>query len=89
MAWEVELSSLARKNLSQLDPQISRRILSFLLERVTQLDDVRSVGEALKGSKLGELWKYRIGDYRVIAKIEDEAVKILVIKIGNRKEVYR
>jgi mRNA interferase RelE/StbE len=89
MAWEVELSSLARKNLSQLDPQISRRILSFLLERVTQLDDVRSVGEALKGSKLGELWKYRVGDYRVIAKIEDEAVKILVIKIGNRKEVYR
>jgi mRNA interferase RelE/StbE len=89
MAWEVELSSLARKNLSQLDPQISRRILSFLLERVTQLDDVRSVGEALKGSKLGELWKYRVGDYRVIAKIEDECVKILVIKIGNRKEVYR
>jgi mRNA interferase RelE/StbE len=89
MAWEVELSSLARKNLSQLDPQISRRILSFLLERVTQLDDVRSLGEALKGSKLGELWKYRVGDYRVIAKIEDECVKILVIKIGNRKEVYR
>jgi mRNA interferase RelE/StbE len=89
MAWEVELSSLARKNLSQLDPQISRPILSFLLERVTQLDDVRSVGEALKGSKLGELWKYRVGDYRVIAKIEDDAVKILIIKIGNRKEVYR
>ena len=89
MAWEVELSSLARKNLSQLDPQISRRILSFLLERVTQLDDVRNVGEALKGSKLGELWKYRVGDYRVIAKIEDEAVKILEVKIGNRKEVYR
>lgn len=89
MAWEIELSSLARKNLSQLDPQISRRILSFLQERVTQLDDVRSVGEALKGSKLGELWKYRVGDYRVIAKIEDEAVKILVVKIINRKEVYR
>lgn len=89
MAWEIELSSLARKNLSQLDPQISRRILSFLQERVTQLDDVRSVGEALKGSKLGELWKYRVGDYRVIAKIEDEAVKILVVKIVNRKEVYR
>lgn len=89
MAWEIELSSLARKNLSKLDPQISRRILSFLQERVTQLDDVRNVGEALKGSKLGELWKYRVGDYRVIAKIEDEAVKILVVKIVNRKEVYR
>lgn len=89
MAWEVEISSLARKNLSQLDPQINRRILSFLLERISQLDDPRSVGEALKGSKLGELWKYRVGDYRVIAKIEDEIVKILVVKIGNRREVYR
>lgn len=89
MAWEIELSSLARKNLSQLDPQISRRILLFLLERVTRLDDVRSIGEALKGSKLGELWKYRVGDYRVIAQIEDETVKILVVRIGNRKEVYR
>ena len=89
MAWKVELSTLALKNLDQLDPQISRRILSFLQERVIQLDDVRSIGEALKGSRLGELWKYRVGDYRVIAKIEDEAVKILVIKIGDRKEVYR
>jgi len=53
------------------------------------LDDPRSIGDALKGSRLGNLWKYRVGDYRIIANIEDGALKILVIKIGNRREVYR
>lgn len=88
MAWKVELSALAQKNLDQLDPQIARRILSFLFERVEHLDDPRSIGEALKGSKLGEFWKYRVGDYRIISNIEDGALRILVVKIGNRREVY-
>ena len=89
MAWKVELSSLAQKNLDQLDPQIARRVLSFLHERVAPLDDPRSIGEALKGSRLGEFWKYRVGDYRIISSIEDGALRILVVKIGNRREVYR
>ncbi|MFZ3161690.1 MAG: type II toxin-antitoxin system RelE/ParE family toxin [Rhodoferax sp.] len=88
MAWKVELSALAQKNLDQLDPQIARRMLSFLFERVEHLDDPRSIGEALKGSKLGEFWKYRAGDYRIISNIEDGALRILVVKIGNRREVY-
>ena len=54
-----------------------------------QLDDPRSIGEALKGSKLGELWKYRVGDYRIIADIEDGVMRVLVLKVGNRREVYR
>ena len=89
MAWKVELSSLAQKNLDQLDPQIARRILSFLHERVAPLDDPRSIGEALKGSKLGDFWKYRVGDYRVISSIEDGALRILVVKIGSRREIYK
>jgi mRNA interferase RelE/StbE len=89
MAWQVELSSLAQKNLDQLDPQIARRILSFLHERVAAVDDPRSIGEALKGSRLGDFWKYRVGDYRIIASIEDQEVRILVVKIGNRREIYR
>ena len=51
------------------------------------LDNPRSIGEALKGSTLGEFWKYRVGDYRVIASIEDRALCVLVVKIGNRREV--
>lgn len=89
MAWKVELSSQALKALGQLDAQVARRILTFLHDRVAPLEDPRSIGEALKGSRLGEFWKYRIGDYRVISSIEDGALRILVVKIGNRREVYR
>lgn len=89
MAWTIELSSLAQKNLGQLDPQVARRVLSFLHERVAHLDDPRSIGEALKGVRLGEFWKYRVGDYRIIAKIEDGALRVLVVRIGNRRDVYR
>ncbi|HQR04245.1 MAG: type II toxin-antitoxin system RelE/ParE family toxin [Proteobacteria bacterium] len=89
MAWKVELSSLARKNLEELDPQHARRILAFLHERISGLEDPRSIGEALKGSRLGSFWKYRVGDYRVIASIEDDVLRVLVVRIGNRREVYR
>lgn len=89
MTWKVELSAQAQKNLKQLDPQITRRILAFLHSRVAELEDPRSIGEALKGSKLGEFWKYRVGDYRIISSIEDGALCVLVVRIGNRKEVYR
>jgi mRNA interferase RelE/StbE len=89
MAWKIELSTLAQKNLQQLDPQRARRILRFLHERVAQLDDPRSLGEALKGSRLNAFWKYRVGDYRLISSIEDDALQILVVRIGNRREVYR
>jgi len=89
MAWKVELDPAAEKALDTLDPQMARRILSFLHQRVSMLEDPRSIGEALKGSKLGEYWKYRVGDYRIVAEIEDQVLRISVIKIGNRREVYR
>lgn len=89
MAWTIELSDLARKNLHQLDSQAARRILTFLSDRLAHLEDPRAIGEALRGAKLGELWKYRVGDYRIISSIEDKAVRIIVVKIGNRKDVYK
>ncbi len=89
MAWKIELSPQALKNLSQLDQQIARRILKFLHDRLAPLDDPRSIGEALRGSRLGEFWKYRVGDYRIIASIEDGQVLVFVLRIGNRREVYR
>ncbi|MGA8515987.1 MAG: type II toxin-antitoxin system RelE/ParE family toxin [Burkholderiaceae bacterium] len=89
MVWKLELDSAAVRDLDKLDPQTARRILAFLHGRVATLDDPRSIGEALKGSKLGEFWKYRVGDYRIISNIEDGALRILVVKIGNRREVYR
>ena len=89
MVWKVELDPAAERELGKFDPQIVRRILTFLHNRVAKLDDPRSIGEALKGSKLGAFWKYRVGDYRIIASVEDGALRILVVRVGNRKEVYR
>lgn len=89
MAWRVELDPAAERELSKLDPQIARRILAFLYHRVAPLDDARSIGEALTGSRLGDFWKYRVGDHRIIASIEDRQVRILVVKVGNRREIYR
>ena len=89
MAWRIEYDAGAEKDLSRLDKQIARRIIKFLGGRVAKLDDPRSIGAALKGSVLGDFWKYRVGDYRIIAEIQDKTLRIYVVEIGNRKEVYR
>lgn len=89
MAWTIEFERSAERELDKLGHDAARRILGFLHERVAALDDPRVIGQALKGSKLGDFWKYRVGDYRIIASINDEAVRVVVVRIGNRREVYR
>ncbi|CAN5216524.1 type II toxin-antitoxin system RelE/ParE family toxin [soil metagenome] len=89
MAWTIEVSALAQKNLAALDQQNAKRILRFLYDRVGKLEDPRLIGQALKGSQLGDLWKYRVGEYRIIASLEDSRLRVLVVRIGHRREVYR
>ena len=89
MGWAIEFDEAAKKELARLDRQVARRLLDFLTQRVISLKDPRSFGQALKGSKLGEFWKYRVGDFRIIAKIQDQKMIILVLRIGNRREIYR
>ena len=89
MAYNVELSESADRELGKLDAQQAKRILKFLQERVARLDNPRSIGKALHGSRLGEFWKYRVGDYRLICKIEDDRFVVLVLRAGHRKEIYR
>jgi mRNA interferase RelE/StbE len=89
LVWQIELNDASKKDLAKLDKQVARRIISFLRDRLAQLDNPRAIGEALRGSELGEFWKYRVGDYRIIARIEDNVVKILILKIGNRRDVYK
>jgi mRNA interferase RelE/StbE len=89
MAWSIELGSKAQRQLKELDHLIARRLSQFLYERIASLENPRSIGEALKGTEFGDLWKYRVGDYRIIASIEDKLVRILVVRIGNRREIYR
>jgi mRNA interferase RelE/StbE len=89
MAYGVELSIAADRELGRLDAQPRKRILKFLHERVAKLDDPRSIGQALHGSRLGEFWKYRVGDYRLICKIEDDRLLVLILRVGHRTNVYR
>ncbi|MBC7416124.1 MAG: type II toxin-antitoxin system RelE/ParE family toxin [Herminiimonas sp.] len=89
MVWRIELSETAEKQLAKLDRPVAMRIRSFLRERVSVLDDPRSIGDPLKGSELGEFWKYRVGDWCLICKIRDQQILITVLSLGNRREVYR
>jgi mRNA interferase RelE/StbE len=89
LAWQVELTEGAKKDLARLDKPIAKRITEFLRNRVSPLENPRSLGHALTGSELGEFWRYRIGDFRVICQIQDKVLRILVIRIGNRREIYR
>lgn len=89
MVWQIEFGDAAKKDLTKLDRPVAKRITTFLRERVSGLNDPRSVGEALKGSRLGEFWKYRVGDYRIICHLEDSQLRVLVVRVGNRREVYR
>lgn len=89
MAWRIEFDDAAKRDLAKLDKQTAKRLIAFLRERVAALDDPRSLGDALKGARLGAFWRYRVGDYRIVASIEDSALRILVVRVGNRKEVYR
>ena len=89
MKWTIEYAAAVQKPMRRLDPQVRRRIRDFLSTRVAGLDDPRHLGEALQGARLGGLWRYRVGDYRLLVQIQDQIVTVLVVGIGHRGEVYR
>ena len=89
MVWRIEISDTAAKQLVKLDKPVAKRIQIFLRERLMPLDNPRSIGDALKGSELGEFWRYRVGDWRLICKIEDRRILITVLRLGNRRDVYK
>lgn len=89
MVWKIKLTKEVAKTIRKLDKPVAKRILQFLHSRVSNLDDPRNIGEALAGSQLGEFWKYHVGDYRIICRIEDKEVYILVVQLGHRKSVYK
>lgn len=89
MAWTIDYTDTARKQLRKLDKQTARRIVDFMDERIAGQEDPRSTGKALTGPMLGAYWRYRVGDCRIICDIQGSALCILVIELGDRKEVYR
>lgn len=89
MAWTIDYTETARRQLRKLDRQDARRIIDFMDERIAPHQDPRSTGKALTGPLVGAYWRYRVGDCRIICDIQDGLLRILVIEVGNRKEIYR
>ena len=89
MVWIIKYTESSSKQLKKLDQQTALRVLSYMDERVAVLADPRSLGKNLESPKMGEYWRYRVGDIRVICNIADGQLTVLVIEIGNRREVYR
>lgn len=88
MTWRIRFEKRAQKELERVGPVDQARIARFLRDRIASRSDPREIGEALAGP-LNGYWKYRVGDYRIITKIDDTIVTIIVIRIGDRGEVYR
>jgi mRNA interferase RelE/StbE len=86
--WRIEFDSAAAKELKALGASEQRRILKFLRDRVATREDPRRMDHALTGEFSG-LWRYRVGDYRLIVAIEDKHLVVLVLRIGHRRQVYR
>lgn len=89
MIWTIEYHTLVQKEMRKINPEMRQRIRSFLHERLAALDDPRQTGAALQGSELGNFWRYRVGDYRIICDIQGHKLVVLVVEIGHRREIYR
>ncbi len=88
MVWRIELTATATKQLSKFDKVEAKRMTTFLSQRLAALENPRSLGKALTGP-LGDLWRYRVGEHRIICEIQDGILCVLVVKIGNRRDVYK
>jgi mRNA interferase RelE/StbE len=89
LAYEIEFDPDAVKDLKKLDRSIQARLLGFLKQRVAPLENPRDLGEALTGATLGSYWKYRVGDWRIICDIQDRRLIVRVLRLGNRRDIYR
>ena len=89
MAWRIEFTGRARQQLSKVDRVAARRITDFLINRLAGMNDPRTVGIVLQHGSGSRFWRYRVGNYRIIARIEDDLLRILVIRVAHRREAYR
>jgi mRNA interferase RelE/StbE len=88
LVWTIEYLTSVKKELRKLDRQVARRIVDFMDNRIASLENPRNIGLALSGQYEG-LWRYRVGDYRILCDIRDDKLIVLVVAIGHRSEVYR
>ena len=87
MSWDYKFTERALKQLKKRGHQAQKRIIDFLDTNVANAADPRQHGRALSGELHG-LWRYRVGDYRIVSQIQDEVLIVLVIRVGHRKNIY-
>lgn len=88
IVWRVEFDRTAARDLKKLGHDAEQRVLTFLRTRIAGRSDPRQLGKPLTGDRHG-LWRYRVGDYRIVAAIEDGHFIVLVVTVGHRREIYR
>lgn len=87
MAWSVEFTAQAARQLRRLDPTLQKRITAYLRSLLQDCEDPRQRGKGLTG-RLSGLWRYRVGDHRLLCRIDNGALLVLVVEIGNRSDIY-
>ncbi len=85
--WRIEWDSKALKEAKKLDRNARKKIVEYLEKRVLASQDPYQFGKPLKGNKAG-IWRYRVGNYRILCQIEDRALIVLVIAVGHRRDIY-
>jgi mRNA interferase RelE/StbE len=88
VAWAIRFTPRADKDFGKLGSSDRARVLRFLNDRIRSLDDPRSLGKALQGEYSG-MWRYRVGDIRIVVRLEYDVLVVLVLAVGNRRDVYR
>ncbi len=88
MTWQIKYLASVQKTVRKLDPQTRQRLHNFLEKRIASLEDPRMIGKALKGGEI-DLWRYRVGDFRIVCELRDQELVVLVVRLGHRREVYR
>jgi len=88
LGWTVEIMQFAERQLRKLDRKVRDRILDYLHDRIEGCKNPRHFGESLKGGRAG-LWRYRVGDYRIICELRDEVLAVVALTVGHRREIYR
>ncbi len=87
LAWKIEFEKNAKKEIKKIDRQAQRVILRFLREKIATNENPRRFGGPLTRNLIG-LWKYRVGDYRLICDIQEKKVVVLVLRVGHRRKIY-
>lgn len=89
MVWTIELTPAAERSLEKLDRVAAARIIKYLYGRLASSENPFKIGKALHGPEHENMWRFRVGDYRILTRIQSDIVTVFVVEIGHRREIYR